>query len=403
MIRPRRYLLSSSKGRPKSTLSRYTDIPISQHHIQPTEVHEGGVLSDGGEGMRWLAEELAGGSGVSGGTRREIEGGVGLGGVVNGVVEITRKSKNSNCHGEERRRAGEEEEREDEVGGWAGEGITVLAPEHLRSITQAVPDREKQQEGTEERKTHHLERVCEPTWCRRDVGSEIVVEERKKRADPRLPHYDIAKKGISRQHDMQRRVFAEADGSLGERSPSNSFNSWSIAMGLAPKDALSWRGSTDTGFGPNKEKEKLWRKRRNRIPSTDVPMPPGALDIVRENVQWLTPVAMVGKVQAAFPAVTAAQIHRAWMEMSEVFWRRDDQQLPSTKMLLEELTDDVDIFTPEAVPKGVEILCWGMKKIAAPLKGKVVEIHCGISKMPSPLAFKRAKGVKKPLEKLHQK
>jgi hypothetical protein len=44
---------------------------------------------------------------------------------------------------------------------------------------------------------------------------------------------------------------------------------------------------------------------------TDVSMPAGALDIVRENMQWLTPVAMVGKVQAAFPAVTAAQIHRA--------------------------------------------------------------------------------------------
>ncbi|KAJ6586694.1 hypothetical protein B0H10DRAFT_2094601 [Mycena sp. CBHHK59/15] len=89
---------------------------------------------------------------------------------------------------------------------------------------------------------------------------------------------------------------------------------------------------------------------------TDVSMPAGALDIVRENMQWLTPVAMVSKVQAAFPAITAAQIHRAWMEMSE---------LPSMKMLLEELTDDVNIFAPEAVPEG---------KIAAPLKGKIVEI-----------------------------
>jgi hypothetical protein len=34
-------------------------------------------------------------------------------------------------------------------------------------------------------------------------------------------------------------------------------------MGLAPKDVLSWCGSIDTGFGPNNEKEKLWRKRRN--------------------------------------------------------------------------------------------------------------------------------------------
>ncbi|KAJ7148918.1 hypothetical protein C8R46DRAFT_964934, partial [Mycena filopes] len=53
----------------------------------------------------------------------------------------------------------------------------------------------------------------------------------------------------------------------------------------------------------------------------DVSMPPAALAMIRDNVQWLTPVAMVNKVQAAFPVVTAAQIHRAWMEMSEPFWR----------------------------------------------------------------------------------
>ena len=53
----------------------------------------------------------------------------------------------------------------------------------------------------------------------------------------------------------------------------------------------------------------------------DVSMPPGALDIVRENVEWLTPVAMVAKVQAAFPDVTAGQIHTAWMQMSQQYWR----------------------------------------------------------------------------------
>ncbi|KAJ7168967.1 hypothetical protein C8R46DRAFT_1350427 [Mycena filopes] len=106
----------------------------------------------------------------------------------------------------------------------------------------------------------------------------------------------------------------------------------------------------------------------------DVSMPPAALAMIRDNVQWLTPVAMVNKVQAAFPIVTAAQIHRAWMEMSEPFWRFDDDQLLSTKKLLEEHTDDVDIFEPQDVPEGVEMVCWGMKNIAAPLKGKVVEI-----------------------------
>ncbi|KAJ6602810.1 hypothetical protein DFH09DRAFT_1270635 [Mycena vulgaris] len=106
----------------------------------------------------------------------------------------------------------------------------------------------------------------------------------------------------------------------------------------------------------------------------DVAMPPEALAMIRDNVEWMTPVTMVAKVQAAFPTVTAAQIHRAWMEMSEPFWRFDDDQLLSTKKVLEEHIDDVDIFEPQDVPEGVEMICWGMKKIATPLKGKIVEI-----------------------------
>ncbi|KAJ7697483.1 hypothetical protein B0H17DRAFT_870000, partial [Mycena rosella] len=103
-------------------------------------------------------------------------------------------------------------------------------------------------------------------------------------------------------------------------------------------------------------------------------MPEAALDIIRENAEWSTPVELVGKVQAAFPAVSAQQIHRAWMEFSELYWRFDDAQLPSAEKLLQEHGDDVHIFEPEGVPEGVEMLCWGMKKIAGPLKGKIVEI-----------------------------
>ena len=58
-------------------------------------------------------------------------------------------------------------------------------------------------------------------------------------------------------------------------------------------------------------------------------MPPGAVDMIRENVEWLTPVAMVAKVQVAYPSITSAQIHAAWMQMSQIFWRHDDLQLPS--------------------------------------------------------------------------
>ncbi|KAJ6599395.1 hypothetical protein B0H10DRAFT_2323117 [Mycena sp. CBHHK59/15] len=115
-------------------------------------------------------------------------------------------------------------------------------------------------------------------------------------------------------------------------------------------------------------------KHAGHISYVDVSMPPGVLDIVRENVQWLTPVAMVSKVQASFPNVTAAQIHRAWTEMSEIYWRRDDAQLPSAEKLLDEYGEDVDIFKPLDVPEGVEMLCWGMKKIAMPLKGQIFEV-----------------------------
>jgi len=106
----------------------------------------------------------------------------------------------------------------------------------------------------------------------------------------------------------------------------------------------------------------------------DVRIPEGAKDMIREHVEWLTPVAMVAKVQALFSDVTAAQIHAAWQNMSQHYWRRDNLQLPSASQLLREYRDDVDVFEPANVPEGVEILCWGMKKIAGPLKGKIVEV-----------------------------
>ena len=92
---------------------------------------------------------------------------------------------------------------------------------------------------------------------------------------------------------------------------------------------------------------------------TDVSLPPGAADIIRENVQWLTPVAMVGKVQSIYPAVTAKQIHKTWTGMSQMFWHRDPIQLLSVGMILEELKSDVDIFQVPRLLEGVEMLCWG--------------------------------------------
>ncbi|KAJ7721079.1 hypothetical protein DFH07DRAFT_691115, partial [Mycena maculata] len=72
----------------------------------------------------------------------------------------------------------------------------------------------------------------------------------------------------------------------------------------------------------------------------DVAMPAAAFDMIRENVEWSTPVEMVGKVQAVCPDVSAQQIHRAWAELSEVHWRREDAQLLSAEKLLHEYSDD---------------------------------------------------------------
>jgi hypothetical protein len=111
----------------------------------------------------------------------------------------------------------------------------------------------------------------------------------------------------------------------------------------------------------------------SHVPYYDVEMPQGASDIIRESLEWTTPVTLVPKIQALYPNVSANQIHAAWSQMSETLWKKDEQQLPSVEKLLAEYPDDVDVFQ---VPKvdGVEQLCWGMKRISGQLKGKVVEI-----------------------------
>jgi hypothetical protein len=106
----------------------------------------------------------------------------------------------------------------------------------------------------------------------------------------------------------------------------------------------------------------------------DVTMPEEALAMIHEHIEWLSPVAMVTKIRTHFPDVTAKQVHTAWTKFSEPHWRKDDDQMLSAEMLLEEFEEDVDLFQPEDLPEGVEILCWGMKRIARPLEGKTVEI-----------------------------
>ena len=103
-------------------------------------------------------------------------------------------------------------------------------------------------------------------------------------------------------------------------------------------------------------------------------MPPEALQIICEQAEWSRPSVMITKIQAAYPHITTGQINSAWRELSKTYWRREDAQLPSAMTLLAKFNEDVDIFKPVGIPDSVEILAWGMKRIAEPLRGKVVEI-----------------------------
>jgi len=103
-------------------------------------------------------------------------------------------------------------------------------------------------------------------------------------------------------------------------------------------------------------------------------MPPEAMQIIEEQVAWMTPSAMATKIRLGYPHVTTAQIYNAWRAHSETHWRRDDLQLPSARKLLAEFNDEVDIFELQNIPEGVEVLAWGMAKIAESLKGLVVEV-----------------------------
>lgn len=102
-------------------------------------------------------------------------------------------------------------------------------------------------------------------------------------------------------------------------------------------------------------------------------MPSGASDIIREHLEWSTPGSLVEQIQASYPSVTAKQVHTAWTEMSETLWKRDQYQLTSAEILLNEYSADVDVFEIP-VAESIEWLCWGIKKVASRLKGKVVEV-----------------------------
>ncbi|KAJ7078963.1 hypothetical protein C8R44DRAFT_654310 [Mycena epipterygia] len=162
--------------------------------------------------------------------------------------------------------------------------------------------------------------------------------------------------------------------------------------GAKPRDTLGMhrfdcnshlRVSSLAGEVPGERKISIsLRHHDSHVHYYDVSMPPEAAAIIRDGLEWSTPVEMVGRTQRLFPHVTASQVHSAWSQMSEILWKRDKMQLPSAEILLKELGDDVDVLDVHSA-EGVEQIAWVMKKIMEPLHGKIVEIGidatCGCS------------------------
>jgi len=53
----------------------------------------------------------------------------------------------------------------------------------------------------------------------------------------------------------------------------------------------------------------------------DVRMPPEAMQMIQEQAEWSTPAAMATKIQSIYTQVTTKQIHAAWRELSQQYWR----------------------------------------------------------------------------------
>ncbi|KAF7305187.1 SWIM-type domain-containing protein [Mycena kentingensis (nom. inval.)] len=105
----------------------------------------------------------------------------------------------------------------------------------------------------------------------------------------------------------------------------------------------------------------------------DHSFPDAALAMVHATDEEVTPSALARRIRNSF-TVLNAQVYNAWREKNGAIWRRDVMQLLSAWKLLKEYDQEVDLFDPENVPEGVEILCWGMKEIAMRLRGEIVEV-----------------------------
>ena len=116
---------------------------------------------------------------------------------------------------------------------------------------------------------------------------------------------------------------------------------------------------------------------QNHTPYFDVSIPPEAVDIIRDNIDWALPNDITGKIQSQYPHVTKKQITTVWTKFAQSSWKRNPKdQMDSAWQLLKEFSEEVDVFEVDG-EKGVDQLVWGMRMIAAKIGTSLVEVGLG--------------------------
>ena len=110
----------------------------------------------------------------------------------------------------------------------------------------------------------------------------------------------------------------------------------------------------------------------HHVPYYLTQLPEEAHELIKGNL-WALPSTIAANLRSKFPHVTAQQVHSAWSVYIQGEWKCADNQLDSAKILLSEMSEDVDIFELESLD-GVVALAWGLSSVANMLKGKIVEV-----------------------------
>ena len=140
------------------------------------------------------------------------------------------------------------------------------------------------------------------------------------------------------------------------------------------KSQLNIPYCTNPGSNEKTYKITIWLEHHMKHPPYyDVSIPPGAMALIWENLRWFSPHEVAKKVLQIYPTITATQVHTDWKLMSETLWKRSRDQLPSVRLLLEELQSNVAILDLPGMD-GVDQVMWVMKSILGLLQGKIVEI-----------------------------